>query len=88
MKANPYVLTFHGEADIGPAHVLYTLIEYAVELRKNGGLIISGLVVDVNVDTDKVSICPWITDENGNEYPSMDVTVFDIYNDFDEVVYL
>jgi hypothetical protein len=88
MKANPYVITFAEGADRGPAHLLGMLVEYAVELRKNGDLIVSGIVVDADPETDKLCISPWTKDDKGHEYPSSDVVFFDIYNDFDEVVYL
>lgn len=87
MKANPYVITFSEGADGGPAHLLSLLIEYGVDLYKNGQLVISGMIVSVDEMNDKVGISQFVKDNEGMERLSNDVIFFNIYNDFDEVQY-
>ena len=87
MKANPYVITFSDEADGGPTHVLSLLLEYGVDLYKNGNLIVSGMIVSVDEFNNTVGISQFVKDDEGREFLSSDISVFNIYEDFDEVMY-
>jgi hypothetical protein len=82
------VITFAEGADGGPSHLLSLLTTYGVELRKNGELIISGIITEVDDMDDIVGVSPWIIGDDGLEHLSNEVKFFGVYEDFDEVVYM
>lgn len=84
VKANPYVITFHAEADGGPEHVLQLLVGYGVMIKKNGRVVCEGTVdlVDENL-LYIAKFCEGCGRVNSDRLEQLDMT-----KDFDEVVYL
>lgn len=83
--SDPYKITFSPDADGGPLHVLYLLKGFGVELRKDGAVVHSGLIVSTG-EYSTVRIKRWC--EQCDDYcgGTVDVDIFD--GTFDEVVYL
>lgn len=84
VKANPFVITFHDDADGGPEHVLHLLVGYGVKLRKNGKIVCEGMVDLVDGNLVYISeFCEHCGRVNDKEPKQFDMTIH-----FDEVMYL
>lgn len=85
MKANPYVVTFHDDADGGPTHLLYLLREYSVCLLRGGERIVEGMIVDTDEYEGTVTVHEYNPISGMSDGPKHTLNV---YQDFDEVMYL
>lgn len=84
VKPNPYIITFHKEAEDGPEHLLHMLIGYGVLLKKNGEPVCEGVIERVSLDMVTLArFCEHCGRTNIEALRS-----FDIFEDFDEVMYL
>lgn len=82
---DPFIISFHRDADGGPLHVLHLLRGYGVTLMKNGEAVLSGHIVDT-ADYEFVRIKKWCDECGDHCGATVDVNLFD--GTFDEVVYL
>jgi hypothetical protein len=73
----PFIISFDEGADGGPEHFVEFLYEYGVTLKKDGKVIYEGVI------TSK-------PDGEGNFFmkPFEEIKQFNLYTDFDEIVYL
>lgn len=80
-----YTITFHPEADGGPAHLLFLLSDYVVGFRKNGTEVLTGVMDADESDGDVVLVrlYNWATGCHDLGPVTLRVGV-----DFDEIQYL
>lgn len=84
VKPDPYIISFHVDADGGPQHLLHMLKGYGVSLKKDGKVVGEGIVTEVNDDI--VTIAQFCDCCNQTNYDKP--KDFDMLNDFNEVMYL
>jgi hypothetical protein len=76
-----YQITIHPDADGGVHHLLHLLTGYSVEFKQHGVAVASGIINGLSEETD------------GSQYVSIndernDTVLLNIWEDFNEVVYL
>lgn len=85
MRANPYVITFHDEADGGPSHLLYLLREYTVCFMRDGIPIVEGMIAETDDHEGTVTVHEYNPTSGLHDGPKH---TLNIYKDFDEVMFL
>ena len=80
---NPYLITFHDDADGGPAHLLWMLKGFVCQFSKNGKEIVTGEIRDVSDET--VTIGTYNEDTGLHDKSEV---ILNTFEDFTEVMYL
>jgi hypothetical protein len=79
-----YRITFHRDADGGPAHLLYLLRGYNVVLKKDGVALAEGMISDNDYTDEFVELVAYDEATGLNDGPITRVP----WDTFDEVMYL